>query len=142
MEHCIVYFSSSVKQFQEEDLTSILQQSRRNNSEVGVTGVMLYVRGSIIQVLEGDKETVESLYQRIEKDPRHHDVVRVFSRPIPQRLFADWNMGYETITTRQLEDVKRTVNLGVENESSRQTGENDHIILKTIKVFYDSNRYN
>ena len=54
MEHCIVYFSSSVSQFQEEDLTTILQQSRQNNSESGVTGVMLYVRGSIIQVLEGE----------------------------------------------------------------------------------------
>ncbi|QKZ14386.1 BLUF domain-containing protein [Spirosoma sp. KUDC1026] len=140
MDHCIVYFSSSVKQFQEEDLTNILQQSRQNNSQIGVTGVMLYVRGSIIQVLEGEKATVESLYQRIENDPRHHNVVRVFSRPISQRLFAHWNMGYETITTRQLEEVKRTVNLDTPDESFSPA--NDHIILKTIKVFYDSNRYN
>jgi hypothetical protein len=140
MEHCIVYFSSSVSQFQEEDLTTILQQSRQNNSESGVTGVMLYVRGSIIQVLEGEKEIVESLYQRIEKDHRHYEVVRVFSRPITNRLFADWNMGYETITTSQLEDVKRTVSLDSSNELPDQA--KDHIILKTIKVFYDSNRYN
>ncbi|GAB3750824.1 BLUF domain-containing protein [Spirosoma pomorum] len=140
MDHCIIYFSSSVKQLQEEDLTTILQQSRQNNSQVGVTGVMLYVRGSIIQVLEGQKEIIESLYQRIEKDPRHQDVVRVFSRPITKRLFGDWNMGYETITTRQLEDVKRTINLDPFTDAP--TMPDEHIILRTIKVFYDSNRYN
>jgi hypothetical protein len=141
MEHCIVYFSSSVSEFQEEELTTILQESRQNNSRAGITGVMLYVRGSIIQVLEGEQETVESLYQRIEKDHRHYAVTRVFSRPIMNRLFADWNMGYETITTSQLDDVKRIVSLDASNEElSDQV--NDHIILKTIKVFYDSNRYN
>ena len=49
-------------------------------------------------------------------------------------------MGYETITTSQLEDVKRTVSLDSSNELPDQA--KDHIILKTIKVFYDSNRYN
>ena len=140
MEHCIVYFSSSVRQFEEEDLLTILEQSRHNNSRTGITGVMLYVRGSIIQVLEGEKEAVETLYKRIEQDQRHTDVVRVLSRNISQRLFADWLMGYETITARQLEDIKAVVNLDNNEESTVEA--NNNSILKTIKVFYESNRYN
>ena len=140
MEHCIVYFSSSVGQLQEEDLLTILEQSRHNNSRTGITGVMLYVRGSIIQVLEGEKEAVEALYERIEQDQRHTDVIRVLSRNISQRLFANWTMGYETITARQLEDIKAIVNLDDNQESAVEAS--NHSILKTIKVFYESNRYN
>lgn len=101
---------------------------------------MLYVRGRIIQVLEGEKEAVEALYERIEQDQRHTDIVRVFSRDITQRLFADWLMGYETISTRQLEEIKSVVNLDGNKESVVEPGTN--IILRTIKVFYESNRYN
>lgn len=140
MEHCIVYFSSWVEPFREEDLSTVLAQSRRNNNETGVTGVMLYVRGNVIQVLEGEKEALDTLYQRIERDPRHTNVSPVLNRPIPKRLFAAWSMGYETISARQLEEIKAIVDLDGNNATGAAPG--DHIILKTIKVFYDSNRYN
>lgn len=140
MEHCIVYFSSWTEPFREEDLSTVLKQSRRNNDKTGITGVMLYVRGSVIQVLEGEKEALDTLYQRIERDPRHTNVSPVLNRPITQRLFAAWSMGYETISARQLEEIKAIVDL--DSDDGIVTTPNDHIILKTIKVFYDSNRYN
>lgn len=140
MEHCIVYFSSSTWLFQEEDLATILQQSRHNNAELGITGILLYVRGSIIQVLEGEKQTVEALYKRIEQDTRHTNVSIGLSRPIRQRLFANWSMGYETITSRQLEEIKAIVDLDNNQESTAEMQES--IIFKTLKVFYQGNRYN
>ncbi len=140
MEHCIVYLSTSVGAFKEDDLNVILQQSRRNNPLQGITGVMLYVRGSVIQVLEGDRDVLESLYAKIERDPRHTGISKVFSRPIAKRLFADWHMGYETITEQQLENIKDIVQL--DGNGKPMFINDEHIILKTIKVFYDSNRYN
>ncbi|WP_461114602.1 BLUF domain-containing protein [Spirosoma jeollabukense] len=35
---------------------------RSQNSQVGITGALLYVRGNFIQVLEGSKQLVEALY--------------------------------------------------------------------------------
>jgi len=140
MEHCIVYLSTSNGAFKEEDLNAILQQSRNNNPSQGITGVMLYVRGSIIQVLEGDRDVLETLYSRIERDPRHTGISKVFSRPITKRLFTDWNMGYETITAQQLETLQDIVKL--DGSGKPILIDDEHIILKTIKVFYDSNRYN
>ena len=140
MEHCIVYLSTSVGAFEEKDLTNILHQSRHNNPPLGITGVMLYVRGSIIQVLEGERDVLETLYSKIEQDPRHTGISKVFSRPISKRLFADWNMGYETITAKQLENIQDIVQL--DKSGKPILSNDDHIILKTIKVFYDSNRYN
>ena len=140
MEHCIVYFSSWTEPFQEEDLSTVLKQSRQNNNKTGITGVILYVRGNVIQVLEGEKEAINTLYERIERDQRHTNVIPVLNRPIAQRLFAAWSMGYETITTRQLEEIKTILDLDSNETSSTLSG--NHIILKTIKVFYESNRYN
>jgi len=140
MEHCIIYFSRSVEPFDESDLTVILQQSHHNNAKTGITGVLLYVRGSFVQVLEGEKAAVESLYKRIGQDHRHTDVDQVLNRPITQRLFGNWGMGYETITVRQFEEVKAIINL--DDNTGTMIKPDDHIIVKTIKAFYNSNRYN
>lgn len=140
MEHCIVYFSSSADPLDENELAAILEQSRQNNRKLGVTGVMLYVRGSIVQVLEGAKQAVDALFERIQHDNRHTDVVTVLNRPISQRQFGNWSMGYETLTVRQLEELKAIVDLDDPNGAGSQN--NDPILLRLIKVFYDSNRYN
>lgn len=138
MDHCIIYFSFAVKPFSEEDISSILEQSRRNNAESGITGMLLYMNESIVQVLEGKQEALESLLSRIKQDVRHKDVVQVFSRPINARLFADWSMGYETVTARELENIKDIVNLYTDDRMAIEAGEN--IIVKMIKIFYESNR--
>lgn len=138
MDHCIVYFSFAVKPLSNEDISAILEQSRRNNAERNITGMLLYMNGSIIQVLEGEKEAVESLLSRIQQDSRHRDVAPVFRRPIKERLFSAWSMGYETVTLRELENIKEIVNLYTDDRISVEAGEN--IVIKMIKLFYESNR--
>ena len=140
MDHCIVYFSSSAELFDEKQLADIIEHSRVNNARLGITGVLLYVRGGIIQVLEGEKDVVEALYQRIERDNRHTNVNRLLSRPIQTRLFGEWSMGYETISDRQFNEIRAIVDL--EDSQKRMPQPDEPIVLKTIKVFYDSNRYN
>lgn len=140
MEHCIIYFSSSVELLDEDEITGILQQSRRHNIEAGITGVLLYVRGNIIQVLEGEKAQLNSVYQRIEQDPRHKNIVQILDRPITHRLFPAYSMGYETLTTSQLDEIQELVDLDKHGWSTTETA--THPILKTIKLFYESNHYN
>lgn len=137
-EHTLVYFSTSFGLFQEEDLASILQQSRRNNAQANITGLLLYMNGNIIQVLEGEKQAVESLYKRIETDQRHTHVICVLNRPISHRLFARWSMAYEMLTTAQLEDIEAIVASYRDQASVSPT--DDAVILKTLKAFYETNR--
>jgi hypothetical protein len=111
MDHCLVYFSFSVNPFSTEDIDNILEKSRRNNAECGITGLLLYMNGSVMQVLEGDEKAVDHLFERIKQDNRHQDVTQVFSRPILSRLFANWSMGYETVTAQELENIKHIVEL-------------------------------
>ncbi len=138
VDYCTVYLSSSVGLLVENSLADILQKSRSNNATLGITGVLLYVNGSIIQVLEGEKKAVDALYSRIEQDPRHRNVARVLNKPIDHHLFGDWSMGYETITASQLKDIKEIID--VDAKQSPVYSADDHVILKTLKVFYENNR--
>ena len=140
MDHCIVYLSSSAGLLRQEDLLTILQHSRNYNREHGITGVLLYVNGSIIQVLEGEREVVETLYQRIAQDKRHTGVTRIISRSVTQRLFANWTMGYRTMSVRHLDIIGAVLDLKNQEELSIESDGN--VILKMINLFYHGNQYN
>ena len=112
MEHCIVYFSSSISLFQEADLASLLQQSRDYNALQGISGILLINQGRIIQVLEGKQEIIEALYKRIEQDRRHTDVIKVVDVPIEKRSFVGWSMACGKMTSPQLELIRTIVDLG------------------------------
>ncbi|MFD2932594.1 BLUF domain-containing protein [Spirosoma flavum] len=140
MDHCIVYLSSAVEPLEKADLSILLLQSRRDNIAANITGVLLYAHGSIIQALEGNKAVVEGLYKRIEKDYRHKNVTLVLSRPITQRLFSSWAMGYETMTTHQLDEITTLMSL-VKQKKSISEATSDHIVLKLIRNFFKDTSY-
>ncbi len=139
MDHCIIYFSFAVRPFLDADISAILEQSRRNNIKHHVSGILLYVNGSIIQLLEGEQGTLSGLFGQIKRDPRHQGVSLVFDRPISERLFADWSMGYEPVTAQELANIKRIVNLYTGEPLPIKAG--DNVVLKMIKLFYDSKQH-
>lgn len=90
----LVYVSSAVRSFSQNELATLLETSRRNNAERCVTGMLLHVGGNFMQALEGDAAAVEETYRKIAKDPRHRTLTVLVSGPIERRLFADWAMGF------------------------------------------------
>ena len=98
----LIYTSHATDTFSEAELGAILAASHANNPAQGLTGILLYSDGRFIQVLEGERGPVETLYERIKADPRHETVRRVMTREIAQRDFADWSMGYRSLTAADL----------------------------------------
>lgn len=90
----LMYLSTAVQLMNENELDSILDQSRKNNLKANITGMLLYKSGVFMQMLEGEKETVLNLYDKIEKDPRHKNSTLILSGNIQQRHFKDWSMGF------------------------------------------------
>lgn len=87
----IAYFSSAATGGAAE-LSAILENSRRNNAALGVTGLLCHHDGSFLQFLEGAPEVLEALYGRISRDRRHKDLVRVLDEEASTRAFGDWSM--------------------------------------------------
>ena len=90
----LIYISAATVQFTTEDLTTLLQKARANNSKVDVSGMLIYHEGSFFQVLEGPEEEVWNIYDIIGDDPRHDEVKLLLKTKVEERSFADWSMGY------------------------------------------------
>jgi hypothetical protein len=105
----IVYLSTATTLLDPADLDAILAASRRNNSRDGITGLLLYDRGSIVQAVEGEAQALTVLMQRIGQDRRHHSVKIVDRQPAERRLFGDWSMGYAEVAGPAMERINRHV---------------------------------
>lgn len=101
----LIYASAATRPLSTQELGQLLDQSRANNTRLGLTGMLLYADGSFFQALEGPSEVVTALYQKIEHDERHAQVTRIISEPIPRRYFSDWSMGFSNLSA---DDLART----------------------------------
>ncbi len=89
----LMYASRAVPAVDQEELVAILKTSKVNNPKAGITGVLCFSEGIFIQVLEGGRNAVNRLYNRIATDSRHSDVVLLNYEEIAERRFAGWSMG-------------------------------------------------
>jgi hypothetical protein len=76
------------------ELQAILASARKNNPAISVTGALIYNGANFAQVLEGPLKSVEHIFEIIQRDPRHSEVVVVQSGPTPSRDFSDWSMAF------------------------------------------------
>lgn len=93
----LVYVSSAVKLFSDEELIQLLEASRQNNSKIGVTGMLLYKEGNFMQLIEGPEESVRSLHAKISIDPRHSGLITLLQGHQEKREFQDWAMGFQSL---------------------------------------------
>ena len=89
----LMYASRAVPAVDQEELIAILKKSKANNAKSGVTGALCFSQGVFIQVLEGGRTAVSTLYNRIANDARHTDVVLLNYDEIEERRFSGWSMG-------------------------------------------------
>jgi hypothetical protein len=91
----LMYASRAAAGVDQEELQAILRRSRAANAREGITGALcLCTTGRLfIQVLEGGREAVSALYNRIAADPRHAEVTLLLYEEVAERRFAGWAMG-------------------------------------------------
>ena len=83
--------------FSMEELVCLLERWRPKNAALGVTGMLLYKGGNLIQALEGEADAVQGLYETIRLDPRHHGVIKLTQHAIAERQFGDWSMAFRNL---------------------------------------------
>ena len=90
----LIYTSEAKNNFSPSELQNLLLTVRRNNDRDAITGMLLYEDGTFLQVLEGENDVIESTYQRIAADKRHHKIMLIARFEIDHRSFHDWEMGF------------------------------------------------
>lgn len=76
------------------EINNILSASRRNNVRVDVTGALLFNTIFFAQVLEGPLSGVEKIFEQIQRDHRHSDLIVLDSGLIEARNFPVWSMAF------------------------------------------------
>jgi hypothetical protein len=118
----LLYRSAETYEMHADDLLKLLLDAREHNLEHGITGLLLYHEGRFMQMLEGPRDAVLPLYERIAADPRHCDTVLEFSEGATQRLFPDWQMGFAVVPNIR----GRAVMSGIESDREAEA------VLRTL----------
>ena len=134
----LVYTSHATAPFSQADLLHLLVQSRTHNAEKSITGMLLYLEGKFIQVLEGRKNEVTKRYDKIRNDQRHKRVTTVVEGNSPSRVFVNWSMGFKTLSNVEFEKVTGFKDIDVYFEHGEKI-EDGHLLLVLLKLFYEKN---
>ena len=100
----IIYTSLATRDLAPEELAQLLDKARAFNASQGITGMLIYHRREFMQLLEGEQEAVQSLYDRIADDSRHQQLRKIWDGPIHERGFSDWGMAFVAPDALNLRD--------------------------------------
>ena len=95
LQYQIVYYSTATRDFTEQDLIELLKVANQYNNQCGITGCLVYAGGKFIQLLEGERQAVLELFEKIKRDPRHINVTTTIEMAVNQKLFPDWGMAFK-----------------------------------------------
>ncbi|ASK87928.1 BLUF domain-containing protein [Sphingorhabdus sp. SMR4y] len=70
----------------------IAEASAVQNQSADLTGSLLFVDGTFIQILEGPSDALENAFERICCDFRHVDLQLIDLSSVSERLFEGWDM--------------------------------------------------
>ena len=107
-----------------EALVELLRQARAHNQNHRLTGLLLYaeVTKEFVQVLEGPRDEVDAVYQRIARDARHKHAFVLHEGLAEHRMFPDWRMGFAHATTQDLRSTTGYFPLQPEPQYARPPG--------------------
>lgn len=75
-------------------VNNIVATATDRNPKLGVTGALLFTGQHFAQLLEGDRESIDTLIADICRDIRHKQIHIIHHGPLAERRFANWSLAY------------------------------------------------
>ena len=89
----LTYASRASHGISSQLIREILDSSQRNNPVRGLTGILCCNADTFLQALEGPRNAINALYNRLAEDNRHKDLTILDYEEISVRRYANWSMG-------------------------------------------------
>jgi hypothetical protein len=105
----VLYISKTTRAMSDAELHDIASKARMKNEREGITGALLFVENSFVQVIEGKDASIENLLAALRADNRHRDITILMDRQVRSRDFQNWSMGIITISEEKKADVVREI---------------------------------
>ena len=90
----LIYSSASVEPLTPAMVGALLTRSRERNEAVGISGLLVVMNDDFMQVLEGEDEVVDALFERIRSDQRHCSLTLLSREIISHPAFAGWSKAF------------------------------------------------
>lgn len=102
----LLYTSQPRIDLTQAEVEQILLQSRDNNLQSKVTGILCYSKRDFLQVLEGPEKNLLKLYAKIVDDSRHQQCKLISIDLTEKRIFERWSMGYITVPEGKMQQLR------------------------------------
>ena len=93
----ILYVSTIAPDAPLSIVSDIAVKARMANTELDITGMLVFDGMRFCEQLEGSQKQVLSLLERIQNDTRHINVEVVHHGPLAERRFSRFSMGYSSL---------------------------------------------
>jgi len=104
MLYNLVYCSKALPGVDDAAVARIIETARRWNPARGITGLLVFGGGIFFQWLEGPRDNVLDLMDKLKIDPRHESIISLSeTEEVRERLFPDWDM--ELVDDVDIRDV-------------------------------------
>ncbi|MCA9313231.1 BLUF domain-containing protein, partial [Candidatus Saccharibacteria bacterium] len=117
------YISNSVDLWNKNQLDTLFLFAKTQNVFQNITGLLLYNEGTFLQVLEGEKDMVDSLLSKIKLDKRHNQLTVMMDRSIKHRLFKNFQTGLVSSNNeKELVKLKSKIQLPKTSKYAKSLG--------------------
>ncbi len=134
----VSYISSTSRPMSHEALLSLLNECRRNNEKLGVTGLLMYANNTFLQVVEGEDDVVDNLVERICGDERHDEIQMLRRTEIDERRYGQWSMGYNEVSEQDLEEIEGLRNFSAEDFDFSLLVDNESVVDTLLERYRQS----
>jgi len=88
------YVSNACADLNNDELVQMIREAHHRNTADRISSILVHQDGQFLQVIEGPKNRVVKLLDKICQDPRHSDINIFFENFISRRNYPGWGMGY------------------------------------------------
>ena len=131
--YCLVFTSVATRKITDEDLKGLLAKSRQNNLALNITGMLLYLDPYFMQILEGDESIIGEKFKQISTHEMHYKVSLIYKKPIKERSFSKWTMGFNKIGKEYFEDAENLAEIYMNEAFKKHPKE----VIELLEMFKD-----
>src|SRR5690606_27913159 len=101
----IAYVSKQSYILSDRQMLDLLDAARSRNESLGITGVLIHLKGNFVQFIEGPDSFLHEVYNCISTDKRHTDVLTIAEGELDERRFENWSMAFKKLNHKLSDDM-------------------------------------
>ena len=134
MRHIISYVSTARKGLLDSDIEDLMNYIKLRNDFLDITGILIYSEGNFFQILEGQKDVISLVFEKIKRDTRHYNIIKMLDKEINRKTFSEFNFSYTVISNRQSQEQLKQFLKKEKNTNPEHFKSISYLAMKFMKI--------